>query len=75
MKIICRPNHPLHAKKNIKIKDLLKYEWATREQGSGTFDIFFNALKENTSSIKKAITLSNSEAIKQYVAHSDCLAC
>ena len=27
------------------------------------------------SNIKKAITLSSSEAIKQYVAHSNCLAC
>ncbi|MED7818714.1 MULTISPECIES: LysR family transcriptional regulator [unclassified Francisella] len=75
LKIICQPNHPLCDKKNIKIKDLLKYEWVTREQGSGTFDIFFNALEENMSSIKKAITLSSSEAIKQYIANSDCLAC
>lgn len=27
------------------------------------------------SNIKKAITLSSSEAIKQYISHSDCLAC
>ena len=75
LKIICRPDHPLCNKENIKIKDLLKYEWVTREQGSGTFDIFFNALEDNMSNIKKAITLSSSEAIKQYVAHSNCLAC
>ncbi|MED7787719.1 LysR substrate-binding domain-containing protein [Francisella sp. 19X1-34] len=75
LKIICRADHPLNKKKNIKIKDLLKYEWVTREQGSGTFDIFFNALENNMSNIKKAITLSGSEAIKQYISHSDCLAC
>ncbi|WP_150466717.1 LysR substrate-binding domain-containing protein [Francisella sp. SYW-9] len=75
LKIICRANHPLCEKENIKIKDLLKYEWVTRELGSGTFDIFFNALEDNMSNIKKAITLSGSEAIKQYISHSDCLAC
>lgn len=75
LKIICRADHPLHNKKSIKIKDLLKYEWVTREQGSGTFDIFLNALEDNMSKIKKAITLSSSEAIKQYISHSDCLAC
>ncbi|ABK89295.1 LysR family transcriptional regulator [Francisella tularensis subsp. novicida] len=75
LKIICRVNHPLTTKNNLKIKDLLEYEWATREQGSGTFEIFFNALEDKVSSIKKAITLRSSEAIKQYVAYSDCLAC
>lgn len=75
LKIICRVNHPLTTKNNLKIKDLLEYEWATREQGSGTFEIFFNALEDKVSSIKKAITLRGSEAIKQYVAYSDCLAC
>lgn len=75
LKIICRIDHPLTKKKNIKIKDLLDYEWAMREQGSGTFEIFFNALEDKVSSIKKAITLRSSEAIKQYIAYSDCLAC
>ena len=75
LKIICRIDHPLTKKENIKIKDLLEYDWAMREQGSGTFEIFFNALEDKVSSIKKAITLRSSEAIKQYVAYSDCLAC
>ncbi|AEB28213.1 LysR substrate-binding domain-containing protein [Francisella hispaniensis] len=75
LKIVCRANHPLADKKNLKIKDLLEYEWAIREQGSGTFEIFFNALGDKISSIKKAITLRSSEAIKQYITYSDCLAC
>jgi DNA-binding transcriptional LysR family regulator len=75
LKIICRANHPLSKKENIKIKDLLKYEWVTKEQGSGTFDIFLTALENNMSNIKKSITLSSSEAIKQYISHSECLAC
>ncbi|AIT09320.1 LysR family transcriptional regulator [Candidatus Francisella endociliophora] len=75
LKVICRADHPLYGKKNIKLKDLLEYEWVTREQGSGTFEIFFNALEDKVSSIKKAITLRSSEAIKQYIANSDCLAC
>ncbi|AFJ42919.1 LysR substrate-binding domain-containing protein [Francisella orientalis] len=75
LKIICRIDHPLTKKKNIKIKDLLEYDWAMREQSSGTFEIFFNALEDKVSSIKKAITLRSSEAIKQYIAYSDCLAC
>lgn len=75
LKIVCRSGHPLFDKNHIKLKDLLEYEWVTREQGSGTFEIFFNALEDKISAVKKAITLQSSEAIKQYIAHSDCLAC
>lgn len=74
LKIICRKDHPLCNKKNLKLKDLLEYEWVVREHGSGTFEIFFNALEDKISDIKKAITLHSPEAIKQYVANSDCLA-
>jgi DNA-binding transcriptional LysR family regulator len=62
-------------KSTVTIKDTLKYEWVTRERGSGTFDIFLKALESHIPDIKKAITLNSSEAIKQYIANSDSLAC
>ncbi len=45
-----------YLEKNLNIKDLLEYEWVAKEQGSGAFEIFFNALADKVSSIKKATT-------------------
>ena len=74
LKIVCNAKHPLCKKNTVTIKDTLKYEWVTRERGSGTFDIFLKALESHIPDIKKAITLNSSEAIKQYIANSDSLA-
>ncbi len=75
LKIVCNAKHPLCQKSTVTIKDTLKYEWVTRERGSGIFDIFLKALESHIPDIKKAITLNSSEAIKQYIANSDSLAC
>ena len=75
LKIVCSAEHPLCKKDAIVIKDTLKYEWVTRERGSGTFDIFLKALEYHLPDMKRAITLNSSEAIKQYIANSDSLAC
>ena len=75
LKIVCNAKHPLCKKDTVTIKDTLKYEWVTRERGSGTFDIFLKALESHIPDIKKAITINSSEAIKQYIANSDSLAC
>lgn len=75
LKIVCNAKHPLTKKDTLTIKDTLKYQWVTREQGSGTFAIFLKALEPYSQNIKKAITLNSSEAIKQYIANSDCLTC
>lgn len=75
LKILCKTNHPLCKKETVSIKDILKYEWVTRERGSGTFHIFLKSLESHSSDIKTAIILNSSEAIKQYIANSDSLAC
>ena len=45
LKIVCRANYLL-SRKNLNIKDLLEYEWVTKEQGSGALEIFFNTLSK-----------------------------
>lgn len=75
LKVFCSINHPLAKKKKLSIKDILKYEWVTREAGSGTFDIFYKELGKDAKDLKQLMVLNNSEAIKQYVSHSDSLAC
>lgn len=75
LKIVCHSKHPLCKKDIVAIKDILKYEWVSRELGSGTSDIFLKALESHLPNMKKAITLNSSEAIKQYIINSDSLAC
>lgn len=75
LKVICKQGHTLSHRKMIKVKDLLEFEWVTREEGSGTFDILVEALGDNESEAKRSITLHSTEAIKQYIANSDCIAC
>ncbi|AJC48177.1 LysR family transcriptional regulator [Allofrancisella guangzhouensis] len=71
--IISNKNHPLVNKKDLKIADLLKYNWVTREQGSGTFEVFSRATKDYLPQLKKEISFNNTEAIKLYISNSQCL--
>ncbi|QIV94829.1 LysR substrate-binding domain-containing protein [Allofrancisella frigidaquae] len=73
--IMSNINHPLANKKNLKITDLLEYNWVLREQGSGTFEIFSKAIKNHLPQLKKEIIFNNTEAIKQYISNSQCLTC
>jgi DNA-binding transcriptional LysR family regulator len=76
LKVICNDNHDIAKKTNINLYDTMKYDWAVREPGSGTFESFFNALPQKiTQDLKTSIVLNNSEAIKQYVINSQSLAC
>jgi DNA-binding transcriptional LysR family regulator len=76
LNIICNSNHKLIGKKDISVSDIIKYEWAIREIGSGTSDALLDALSTKYySKLKTSIILNNSEAIKQYVINSQSLAC
>jgi DNA-binding transcriptional LysR family regulator len=72
--LIARNQHPLAHKQNITLRDLEAYHWVLREKGSGTA-----ALIENKARSQFALSietrLTSFEAIKQYVANSDCLSC
>ena len=72
--IIANRNHPLTKNKRCSLTTLSQYPWVMREADSGTQKIFLAAIGEQTNLPVKMI-LNSSQAIKQYVMHSDCLAC
>ena len=72
--IIARKNHPLASKKQNSAKQLEKYSWVMREPGSGTAN-WLQQQTYNQFTMNIEIILNDFEAIKNYVAHSDCLSC
>jgi DNA-binding transcriptional LysR family regulator len=72
--VICSRTHPLASKSRVSLRDLEKYRWVEREMGSGTRAVFCQALPA-ADKLQAEIALSSSQAIKTYVANSDCLAC
>lgn len=72
--ILARKDHPLTNKKSINEKDLAKFPWVTREDGSGTRRIFMDELA-NRLDLDVPLSFSSPEAIKEYVRHSDYLTC
>ena len=72
--IIARKNHPLASKKQNSAKQLEKYSWVIREPGSGTA-AWLQQQAYNQFTMNIEIILNDFEAIKNYVAHSDCLSC
>lgn len=68
-------NHPLASKDDITLNDLLDFTWITREKGSGTLEVFLNALSGTARPLKVQLTFNNPEAIKSAVESSELLSC
>lgn len=67
LKIFCSPDHPLTQKKKLSYDDLAQTAWILREPGSGTRDIFSQAVYNKFQPQAQLLELGNSEAIKQAV--------
>jgi DNA-binding transcriptional LysR family regulator len=65
--IVAPPNHPLARKKRIPLKEVLKYSFITREAGSETCESMHSVFAENYESVKVALEIRSTEAIKQAV--------
>ncbi len=74
MVVIARKNHPLMEAEQVSYEDLGSYPWVSREHGSGTAS-WVERQAQGKFTIKPEIILSDFEAIKSYVANSDCLSC
>jgi LysR family transcriptional regulator, transcriptional activator of the cysJI operon len=64
-------------KDSISLKDLEKLPLIMREEGSGTFDIIKNTLRKSgfeVVNLKIEMQLGSTEAIKNYLLHSNTLA-
>jgi len=65
---IVSPQHPLGQQVKCKVQDLEGRAFLVREEGSGTQDIFENAMREAEISYKTTGVYNNNEAIKQAVS-------
>lgn len=75
--LVANAANPLAKKGIIKPEELLKIPLLLREPGSGTLEVIAHALRPmgiKISQLKKEMQLSNSESIKGYLQHSQCMA-
>ncbi len=73
--IFASPEHPLTKKRKISINDLANAEWILREQGSGTREIFENAIRGKIDNIIVRYELGHSQAIKMAVKNNLGISC
>lgn len=75
--LAAREGHPMSKKPAIKLDELKKLPVILRESGSGTLETIAFALKAvgiKLSDLNTEMQLGNSESIKSYLLHSDCVA-
>ncbi len=73
--IFCGPGHPLAREPMVTLPALGQASWVLREIGSGTREVFNNALQGKVNPIHVALELSQTEAIKQVVHNGFGLGC
>lgn len=74
--LVASAKHPLSAK-TLSLKDLAGISFVARENGSGTQEFIVSCLKKegiHYNELQTIIRLGSSEAIKNYLKHSDCMA-
>ena len=75
--LVTSVNNKSLKKDTISIKDLGKFPLIMREEGSGTFDIIKNTLRKSgfdPTNLKIEMQLGSTEAIKNYLIHSNAFA-
>lgn len=72
--VFASPDHPL-AKSKPTLDDLVKSKWILRERGSGTRDVFENAVAGKIDALTIAFELGHTEAIKHAVKHNLGISC
>lgn len=75
--LVARENHPLAHKDFLEIEELKRTPLLLREPGSGTLETIAFELKNlgvKLSDLLLEMQLGNTESIKSYLLHSDCLA-
>ncbi|MCM8533412.1 MAG: LysR substrate-binding domain-containing protein, partial [Lentisphaeraceae bacterium] len=73
--IFCSPKHPLANKGTITAEDISNSKWILRESGSGSREIFENALSGKINNLSVALELGNTEAIKSAVESGIGISC
>ncbi|RZU46710.1 DNA-binding transcriptional LysR family regulator [Fluviicoccus keumensis] len=66
--VFAAPTHPLACRESLTETDLADAEWVLREPGSGTREIFDNAVLGRMPHVKVLLELGHTEAIQRVVA-------
>lgn len=72
--LICSTSHPFAKRKTVKLKELADENFAMREKGSGTRELFERYMSDNGLEIKIAFEGNSPEAIKKEVINNNYLA-
>ncbi len=72
--LICSNKHTFAQKKTVKLKELCNENFAMREEGSGTRELFEEYMLKNGVSIRTVFEGNSPEAIKREVVKNNCLA-
>lgn len=72
--LACSTKHTFAKKKTVKLSDLVDENFAMREQGSGTRELFERYMLENGMAVKVAFEGNSSASIKKAVIENQCLA-
>ncbi len=72
--LACSAKHPFAKKKTVKLSELANEDFAMREEGSGTRELFERYMLENGVPIKIAYEGNSSSVIKNAVIENQCLA-
>jgi len=72
--LACSTKHTFAKKKTVKLSELVDENFAMREQGSGTRELFERYMLENGMSVKVAFEGNSSASIKKAVIENQCLA-
>lgn len=73
--IFAAPDHPLACKKKLDEDDLAAADWILREPGSGTREVFDNAVMGRIRRLNLLLEFGHTEAIKQAVASGIGIGC
>lgn len=73
--IFAAPGHPLAQQSRVDEQDLAGADWILREPGSGTREVFDNAVLGRIPRIRLLLEFSHTEAIKQAVASGIGIGC
>lgn len=74
--ICCSPDHPLaQLKRALTISDFENVDWILREEGSGTREVFDNAILKDLEHANIRLTLGHNEAILKILAGGLGLSC
>ncbi|HOA81792.1 MAG TPA: LysR family transcriptional regulator [Defluviitaleaceae bacterium] len=72
--LICNTKHPFSKKKKIKLEELKNENFAMREEGSGTRELFERYMQEKGIPIRIALEANSSASIKKAVIENQYLA-